>query len=80
MAKAREKRDELPWSSVGYGRFRFKAEKVVKWNRVFRVQNEKGIASGKYRFRMFVAVGTLEDVRKALELLTGEFGGASGRG
>jgi hypothetical protein len=62
------------YEKAGYGRFRFKAEKVVKWNCVFRVQNEKGIASGKYRFRMFVAVGMLADVRKALELLCGKFG------
>src|SRR5208283_3059341 len=28
-----------------YGRFRFKDAKVVKWNCVFRVRNDKGIAA-----------------------------------
>lgn len=59
--------------SAGYGRFRFKEEKVVKWNCVFRIRNDKGIASGEYRFRTFVAVGTLEDVRQSLVALVGEF-------
>lgn len=58
---------------AGYGRFRFKAEKVVKWNCVFRVRNDKGIAAGEYRFRTFVAVGTLEDVRQSLAALAEEF-------
>jgi hypothetical protein len=61
--------------SAGYGRFRFEAEKVVKWNCVFRVRNDKGIAAGEYRFRMFVAVGTLEDVRQSLVALVQEFAG-----
>jgi hypothetical protein len=59
--------------SVGYGRFRFKAEKVVKWNCVFRARNAKGIAAGEHRFRVFVAVGTVEDVRQALAALIREF-------
>ena len=57
----------------GYGRFRFQDEKVVKWNCVFRVRNDKGIATDEYRFRMFVAVGSLEDVRQALGALVQEF-------
>jgi hypothetical protein len=61
------------YETVGYGRFRFKAEKVVKWNCVFRVRNDKGIAAGQYRFRVFVAVGTLEDVRQSLAALAEEF-------
>lgn len=48
---------------AGYGRGRFKAEKVSKWNCVFRARNEKGFVSGEHRFRLFVAVGILEDVR-----------------
>ena len=51
---------------VGYGRFRFTQQKVVKWNCVFRVRNTDGIASGDYTFRSFVAVGSLEDVRGTL--------------
>ena len=61
------------YQHAGYGRFRFKAAKVVKWNCAFRVRNKQGIEPGKYSFRMFVPVGTLEDVRQALESLTREF-------
>ena len=53
----------------GYGRFRFEAEKVVKWNCVFRVRD--GVAPGPYRFRMFVPMGTREDVVKAMRTLSG---------
>jgi hypothetical protein len=59
--------------NAGYGRFRFRAEKVVKWNCVFRVRNDTGIAAGEYRFRTFVVVGTLDDVRQSLAALAGEF-------
>lgn len=50
----------------GFGRWRFKADKVVKWNVVFRLSNAAGIPPGEYRFRNYVAVGTLEDVRQTL--------------
>jgi hypothetical protein len=53
-----------------YGRFRFDEERVVKWNCVFRRATDAGIAAGDYDFRLFVAVGTLEDVRKSLIALT----------
>jgi hypothetical protein len=58
------------YEKAGYGRFRFKAEKVVKWNCVFRLRSATGIPVGDYRFRMFVAVGTLDDVKAALDALT----------
>jgi hypothetical protein len=61
------------WDKVGYGRFRFKAEKVVKWNCVFRVNAPEGLRAGDYTYRMFVPVGTQEDVRRALVALTAEF-------
>jgi hypothetical protein len=61
------------YDDVGYGRFRFPAEKVVKWNCVFRVRHDRGIVDGPYRFRMFVAVGTAEDVRRSLATLAAEF-------
>lgn len=61
------------YEQAGYGRFRFKAEKVVKWNCAFRMRNDNGIAAGEYRFRTFVAVGTLEDVRQSLAALVKEF-------
>jgi len=35
----------------------------------------KGIAQGEYRFRLFVAVGTQEDVRQSLAALAAEFEG-----
>ena len=53
----------------GYGRFRFKDEKVNKWNCVFRVREPKGIKPGNYSYRLFVTVGTLEDVRRTLKRL-----------
>ena len=55
-------------SRPSYGRFRFTKEKVVKWNCVFRVRD--GVRPGAYRFRVFVALGTLADVEKALSLLS----------
>jgi hypothetical protein len=61
------------YENAGYGRWRFKAEKVVKWNCVFRVRSETGIAPGDYRYRVFVAVGTQEDVRTALNTLMKDF-------
>ncbi len=60
------------YEHAGYGRFRFKAAKVVKWNCAFRVRNRQGIKPGEYSFRMFVAVGTREDVRRALASLVRE--------
>jgi hypothetical protein len=52
-----------------FGRFRFGAEKVVKWNCVFRLHDGEGIAPGDYSFRMFVAVGDLANVTEALRAL-----------
>lgn len=49
-----------------YGRFRFGPEKVVKWNCVFRVRPAGGVPTGDHRFRMVVAVGSLENVRVTL--------------
>jgi hypothetical protein len=40
---------------------------------VFRVRDPKGIRPGDYRYRMFVVVGTLEDVRRGLGRLREEF-------
>jgi hypothetical protein len=60
------------WEQVGCGRFRFKEEKVNKWNCAFRVANFNGL-SGDYHFQMFVAVGTLDDVKTTLKALVSEF-------
>ncbi len=61
------------FEKIGYGRFRFPTEKVVKWNCVFRVRQPEGIKPGDYRYRMFVVVGSLEDVRTTLQALHQEF-------
>jgi len=62
------------FEKAGYGRFRFRTENVVKMNCVFRLRDAKGVAAGEYRFRNFVGVGTLEDVRQTMRELTQEFG------
>jgi hypothetical protein len=49
-----------------YGRWRFRAEQVVKWNCVFRVRNANGLRSGDHSYHMFVSVGTREDVEEML--------------
>jgi len=50
----------------GYGRWRFKAERVVKWNCVFRVRDAHGIRTGGYSYRMLVPFGTVADVEAML--------------
>lgn len=57
----------------GYGRFRFPEAKVVKWNCVFRLNDSQGIKPGEYGYRMFVPIGTLEDVKRDLQTLHAEF-------
>lgn len=61
------------FEGAGYGRFRFKAEKVVKWNCVFRIRDDNGVKPGDFSYRMFVPIGTREDVRLALVGLHKEF-------
>ncbi|MDE0734757.1 MAG: hypothetical protein OSB47_02985, partial [Pirellulaceae bacterium] len=57
--------------SIGYGRFRFAAARVVKWNCVFRLKNrESAIASGNHSFEILVLVGNLETVRTGLKKLS----------
>jgi hypothetical protein len=53
-------------SGPTYGRWRFEAERVVKWNAVYRLSREAGLPTGDYAFRLVVAVGTREDVRATL--------------
>ena len=55
-----------PEPSPGYGRWRFAAEKVVKWNCVFRRSDPKGVPAGDYVFRLFVGVGSLAEVTASL--------------
>lgn len=62
------------FEAAGYGRFRFPAEKVVKWNCVFRLRDEtNGIAPGDYSFRNFLVVGDLATVQASLTALHREF-------
>ena len=56
-----------------FGRFRFATEKVVKWNCVFRVRDDAGIAAGEHPFRIFVIVGDLTTVVESLRALQREF-------
>jgi hypothetical protein len=75
----------LPWNSLetpdirvsgpGYGRFRFEAEKVVKWNSVFRLKSDNDLPATDYSFRNFVIVGTRDMVRGSLLKLFSEFVG-----
>ncbi|OWK38367.1 hypothetical protein [Fimbriiglobus ruber] len=58
-----------------YGRFRFKDEKVVKWNCVFRTNDPVAIPAGNYTYRVFVAVGSLDTVRTTLAGLAKEGAG-----
>ncbi len=60
-------------SGPTYGRFSFDHANVSKWNCVFRLQIPTGIRPAKYPFKMFVAVGTLDDVTQALGALDSEF-------
>jgi hypothetical protein len=61
--------------SVGYGRFEFEREKVVKWNCVFRRRQAEPIKPGDYSFQLYVLIGTREDCRRALAALSREFAG-----
>lgn len=57
-----------------FGRFRFHAEKVVKWNCVFRLRDSEGIAAGDHNLRMLVIVGDLATVAETLRALRDEAG------
>ena len=57
------------FENAGYGRWYFGAEHVVKWNCVFRIRDANGIAAVDYAYRMFVIIGTLEDVRISMTRL-----------
>jgi hypothetical protein len=53
-------------SGPRYGRWKFEKEKVVKWNCVYRVKDQDGVADGEYAFRHAVIVGDRETVRRAM--------------
>ena len=56
---------------ASYGRFWFEQERVSKWNCVFRESVAAGemLRSGDYRYSIWVAVGTREQVRESLVML-----------
>jgi hypothetical protein len=56
-------------SGPTFGRWRFRAEKVVKWNCVFRTTDKNGIAPGDYTFRMVIIVGDVNTVRHSMRTL-----------
>jgi len=58
-----------------FGRFRFEAQKVVKWNCVFRVGGDPTVPAGTYSYRMFVIVGDLDTVCTSMRALNAKFGG-----
>jgi hypothetical protein len=53
-------------SPPGYGRFRFEAAGVTKWNVVFRERDTRGLRAGRWDYRVWVAVGTREIVERVL--------------
>jgi hypothetical protein len=57
------------YETAGYGRWRFKAQKVVKWNCVFRVRNHDGVPAADYTFHSYVVLGTLNDVLQTITRL-----------
>jgi len=58
---------------AGYGRFRFAAARVVKWNCVFRVRDSHRVPTGEHSFRQFVIVGDRTAVQQTMLELIGEW-------
>ncbi|MEI8380832.1 MAG: hypothetical protein WCJ09_11930 [Planctomycetota bacterium] len=68
-------RDPTPrgMTGPGYGRFRFRHEKVVKWNCVCRLRDDQnGIPATDYLFRQYVIVGDLDSVTSSLTAIQRE--------
>lgn len=64
-------RSQLGGGPATYGRFWFEREQVSKWNCVVRESAAAGaeLEPGTHAFRVWVAVGTREDVRRTLGAL-----------
>jgi len=58
-----------PETKPSYGRWNFRDHRVVKWNVVFRERKDEGLAAGDRSYRVYVAVGTLDDVVRSLQVL-----------
>jgi hypothetical protein len=50
------------YEPIGYGRFRFEQEQVVKWNCVTRLRSPDRITKLRHSFRVYVVTGTLNDI------------------
>jgi hypothetical protein len=56
-----------------YGRFRFPAERVTKWNCVYRLTAAEGLPAADYAFSLRVIVGSRDEVEQTLrELVLGD--------
>ena len=61
------------FEQAGYGRWRFKQEKVVKWNCVFRVTHPRAVRTGEHKFPCYVLVGSLQNVTTTMSELYRHF-------
>ncbi len=61
------------YENAGYGRFRFPAAKVTKWNSVFRIRNAAGVPAGDFSFENYVVIGNLTKVRATILELAAYF-------
>lgn len=50
----------------GYGAFDFRAERVVKWNCVFRLRSDQPIPPAEHAFRVLVVLGPRSECERAL--------------
>ncbi len=65
------------FAQVGYGRFDFsQIGNTTKWNAVFRT---KKTPAGTYSFRMYVLVGTVDDVKTGITKIARSFNSGSDR-
>jgi hypothetical protein len=58
-----------PEPGASYGRWNFREHKVVKWNVVFRERKDEGLPAGDRSYRLLVAVGSLDDVVRSLQVI-----------
>lgn len=66
------RKTEPDLGAVGYGRFRFETERVVKWNCVWREQDPDCISGGAYRFRIKLVVGNRQEVLEVMKAMWAE--------
>jgi hypothetical protein len=58
--------ERIQIAGPGYGRFAFDAQKVTKWNVVYRIRDSKAVPTGVFQFEVLVVIGDLETVRSTL--------------